>query len=444
MRSIHILVPIDRINFIDKVLTNLKISYTKLSDAKTTLFILTVPDEKVEEVIDAIKKVGVGSLYGSYQVYAPEFATVHEEKRVTLRGKRAAREEILSDIKELAELNRNYILYSIFASVIAALGLLTDNLVMIIASMIIAPYIGPILGTSLGIVLNRDDLRHNGVKSESVGILLAILTGFVFTMITPFSTPTGQIMIRANPTYYDVIFAIAAGLAVALSVVSVASMVLVGVAIAASLVPPATNIGIGLSFALKGVPEAYGIIVGSSLLLLINILAITTMCIVFFWFEGITPGESIRKQIIAKKVVRNRLIVVFIAFLVVSAPVIYATFRHYQQITTETKIKSSVVSFINSEYPSVEIIDVSVTYFVTMNLTKIHLSIGVENMTNEIYELPDRLAQNITSVFHVKTKVYITISLFSSGSFSWVQKDWDMLPTIYALPVPLLLQRNRP
>ena len=442
MRSIHILVPKDRINFIDKVLTNLKIPYTTLSDKKTSLFILTVPDEKVEEVIDAIKKVGVGSLYGSYQVYAPEFATIYEEEKVTLRGKRAAREEILSDIKELAELNRNYILYSVFASVIAALGLLTDNLVMIIASMIIAPYIGPILGTSLGIVLNRDDLRRNGVKSEVVGILLAILTGFVFTSITPFSTPTGQIMIRAYPTYYDVIFAIAAGLAVALSVVSVASMVLVGVAIAASLVPPATNIGIGLSFALKGVPGAYDIIIGSSLLLLINILAITTMCIIFFWFEGITPGESIRKRIIAKKVVRNRLIVVFISFLVVSAPVIYATFTHYQQVTTENNIKSSVISFINAEYPSVEIIDISVTYFITQNLTKIQLNIGVVNMTQEIYDLPNRLAQNITETYHITTKVYLSISLSSSDHPLGVKKEVGIMSFI-GCP-ELFFQRNWP
>ena len=206
-------------------------------------------------------------------------------------------------------------------------------------------------------------------------------------------------------------------------------MVLVGVAIAASLVPPATNIGIGISFAMKGVPGAYDIIIGSSLLLLINILAITTMCIIFFWFEGITPGESIRKQIIAKKVVRNRLIVVFLSFLVVSAPVVYATFTHYQQVTTENNIKTTVVTFINTEYPSVEIIDVSVTYFITQNLTKIQLSIGVTNMTQEIYELPNKLAQNITETYHVLAKVYLSINLSSNyHSFSQEkQEKFDMM-----------------
>ena len=423
MRIIHIVVPRERAEIMQTILNKLGVRFSVISDEKNSLFLVTERDENVEIVIDEIKKLGVGDLYGSFQVYAPEYASGEVEIKVKrIPSKRASREEILADVQELARLDRNYILYSILAAMLATLGLLTNNLVIIIASMIIAPFIGPILGTSLGIVLNIDQLRKESMLSEFIGIGLSILTGFLFSMIMPHTVPTTQIMLRAHPTYVDVLFAVVAGFAVAISVVSVTSMALVGVAIAASILPPAANIGIGLTFLIKGSPYAYDIIFGSTLLLVINILAITTMSIVFFWFEGLTPGESIRKKLIARKVVKRRLIAVTFALIVALVPIIHSAVIHYKEEEFESKVRSSVISYISDNYPDVEIINLEVSYIESKNVTYIYLTIGVNNVSQSLNNIASDIAEYIENEYHVKAKVYVSISLTNS-SFDIVNCD---------------------
>lgn len=417
MRIIHVIVPKDRAEIVQTILTKIGAKYSVISDENNTLFLITELDENVEALIGELKKLGVGSLYGGFQVYAPEYASGATEVRTKrIASKRASREEILADIRELARLDRNYILFSILAAMLATLGLLTDNLVIIIASMIIAPFIGPILGTSLGIVLNIDDLRRESTVSEGVGLGLSILTGFLFSLILPHTYPTTQIMLRAQPSYIDVLFAVVAGFAVAISVVSVTSMALVGVAIAASLVPPAVNIGIGVTFLIKGVPEGSQIIFGSTLLLVINVLAITSTSLLFFWFEGLTPGESIRKRLIAKKVVRNRLIVTFIALLIVLAPIILMSYQHYQQVQVESQIKSSVEDYLSKNYPNVDLVSLKVSYILTSRKAIIDMRLGVSNITSEILSIPGNVSSFVTSKFNISCTVYAEFVLKSTTS----------------------------
>lgn len=414
MRGIHIIIPAEKESIVTSVLKNLSVPFEKITSDGTVMLILTVADEHVETVIDSIRKVGVGTLYGTYQVYNIEFAARAAELPITLKTKRVSREEILSDIWSQAELNRNFVLASILASILATLGLLTDNIIITIASMIIAPYFGPILGTSLGIVLNIDELRQESLKSEFIGLGLSVLTGFGFAMVLPYTGPTHRILAISNPTYIDIIFAVVAGIAAAISVISVAPVALVGVAIAASIVPPAVNVGIGLSFALRGDPLAGSIIYGSALLLTINVLAINSMSIVFFWLVGIKPGESIRKELMAKKVAGQRLLAIVIAFLVVSAPITLATITHYQEKRIENEIKNSVTSYINTHYPGIEIIDITVIYVKTENMTYIYLTIGASKMDERIFNIASDIKLYITRTYHVQVKVYLTISITAS------------------------------
>jgi len=414
MRSIHVIIPAEKESIVTSVLENLNVPFEKIASDSTVMLILTVADEHVETVIDSIRKIGVGTLYGTYQVYNIEFAARAAELPITLKTKRVSREEILSDIWSQAELNRNFILASILASILATLGLLTDNIIITIASMIIAPYFGPILGTSLGIVLNIDELRRESLKSEFIGLGLSVLTGFGFAMVLPYTGPTHRILAISNPTYIDIIFAVVAGIAAAISVISVAPVALVGVAIAASIVPPAVNVGIGLSFALRGDPLAGSIIYGSALLLTINVLAINSMSIVFFWLVGIKPGESIRKELMAKKAARQKLLAIVIAFLVVSAPITFATITHYQEKRIENEIKNSVISYINTHYPGIEIIDITVIYVKTENMTYIYLTIGASKMDERTFNIASDIKSYITRTYHVQVKVYLTISITAS------------------------------
>jgi len=414
MRSIHIIIPADRAKIVASILDNLKIQYEKIEGKHNILYIISTTEEVVEVIIDAIRKIGVGTLFGNYQVYNLEIAPKPSEIPEKIKAKRISREEMLYDISQQAELNRNYVLSSILAAVLATLGLLTDNIIITIASMIIAPFFGPILGTSLGVVLNIEDLRKESLKSEFIGLTLSIMTGFAISLVLPYSTLTSQILYLTNPTYISIIFAIVAGIAAAISVISVASMALVGVAIAASIVPPAVNIGIGLSFLIKNVEPAYSIIFGSLLILIINVLAINTMSIVFFWLIGIKPGESIRKELLAKKTVKRRLIVLIFIFLVSILPIIYTTAIHYEEKRVESLIRKDVLDYMSENYPRIEIIDLDVTFVSSLNKSYIYLTIGFVEINNTVFEIASNIQKFISSKYHVVTKVYLTIYIVSS------------------------------
>ncbi|MCD6492069.1 MAG: TIGR00341 family protein [Candidatus Njordarchaeia archaeon] len=412
MRAIHIIIPKDKEKIVTTALGSLGIKHEKIEGSGNILLILTVAEEHVELVIDAIKKIGVGTIYGTYQIYNVESAP-KPAKLGFKATKRASREEILSDFQEKAELTGNYVLSGISASVLATLGLLTDNIIITIASMIIAPYFGPMIGTSLGIVLNIDELRRESLKSEIIGLGLSVLTGFIFSMILPYTIPTSRMLAISNPTYIDIIFAIMAGLAAAISVVNVEATALVGVAIAASIVPPASNIGIGFAFLLKGVPSAYTLMFGSTILLAINVLAITTTSILFFWLTGIKPGESIRKELIAKKIAKQRLLALLISFFIVSIPILLLTLDHFEEKQIEREISDTIESFLSSNYPDLEIIDLNVVYTKAENMTYIYLTIGAHEINASLSNLAESLRILISNTYHIKTRIYLSVYLIA-------------------------------
>ncbi len=413
MKSIHVIIPRDKERVVKTILDKLNFQYFLLNTQTHLLFIINVPDEKVENLIDNLRSVGVGQLYGTYIIYEVSYpfveeAEIIEAERVT---RRVSREEILSRIRDDAVLSRNYIIFTISAAIIATLGLLTDNVVMIVASMIIDPLMAPILGTSMGIVLNLEDLRKESLKSETFGLLLDILTGFIITLLLPYSTVTKEMILRAYPSVLDIIFALTAGIAAALSTVSAEVMTLVGVAIAASLLPPATNIGIGIAYLVKGVPTAKTLIIGSSALLAINILAITIASVTFFWFVGIRPGESIRKMMLAERRLKKRLILIIVAFLVISVPLIITSIQYYKSEKIELSVRKETLEFLNKYAPEADVISLDVKYLTDIDTVQIFLSIGVENVTEKILKLPEALAKHINEELNLKADVYMQIYL---------------------------------
>ncbi len=408
LKSVQIIVPKDKSKLVITVLNNLKLPYTKIDGEKEDVFILVLRDETVELLTQAVKKIGVGTVYGSIQLVPLEFAassTIPEEKA---RLPRASREEILADITGKAQLNASYMTYTVTSSIIAALGLLTNNIVMIIASMLIAPLIGPILGVSLGTTLGINDLQRESLKAETIGIILAIVIGVIVTAFTPYTTITEQIAIRAHPMYTDILFAMVAGLAAALSIASVETMSLIGVAIAASILPPAINVGIGLAFYIKGVPGSEVIVFGSLTLLTINILAINFMSLAFFWFTGITTTLSARKKFVTKKSLIKSSFLVLILLAIASYPIIISTNNHFIEVSVENKIRTAVLEYINSTIGNVSVKSIEVKYSLEENKADIYLEVIVNQQKVNVTELANNIAEFVESSFGYKAIVYIS------------------------------------
>ncbi len=167
----------------------------------------------------------------------------------------------------------------------ASAGLMLNNSAVVIASMIIAPFMTPILSFSVGILIPNKNLIKIGFINQILGFIISVVIGFLMGLLSEIfriaKEPSVQMLIRTFPNWLDVIVAVCAGIAIGFSTTSTLESSLVGIAIAASLMPPAANVGIACGFG------DYSLALGSFMLFLMNIVLINLAAIVIFRLKRI-------------------------------------------------------------------------------------------------------------------------------------------------------------
>lgn len=136
--------------------------------------------------------------------------------------------------------------------VIATAGLLANSIAVVIAAMLVAPLMMPILGVAAAIVMGwpRRQVQQVVLVVASVGVAIGL--GFLIPWL--FNVPRGltlpaEVLARSRPGLADLLVALSAGFAGAYILVRrEAISALPGVAIAVSLVPPLGACGILLYF----------------------------------------------------------------------------------------------------------------------------------------------------------------------------------------------------
>ncbi|XP_046849320.1 uncharacterized protein LOC124442861 isoform X2 [Xenia sp. Carnegie-2017] len=174
-------------------------------------------------------------------------------------------EQVVKGVTDHAMLTFDFVMFTILASFIAAVGLVEDNAVVLVASMLVSPLMGPILALTFGIVIKKDNLRNIGFKTEICGLAISVVVGLLFGFIAgTFGRsgaswdsvkgiwPTNEMSSRGmtRSLWIGVLIALPSGAGVALSVLGGNAGSLVGVAISASLLPPAVNSGMLWAYAI--------------------------------------------------------------------------------------------------------------------------------------------------------------------------------------------------
>ena len=162
-------------------------------------------------------------------------------------------DQVNARIREESRFTFDYLVLLLLAAAISFLALIENSSVILVASMLVSPMIGPILGGVFGTAIQDKSLRNYGIAIELLSILICILTGFMFGLICcPFvehfaltQLPTLEMVSRGRPRnlVIGIFIAIPSGAGIALSVLADNNASLVGVAISASLLPPAVNAG---------------------------------------------------------------------------------------------------------------------------------------------------------------------------------------------------------
>jgi uncharacterized hydrophobic protein (TIGR00271 family) len=155
-------------------------------------------------------------------------------------------EQVREQIVEQAAFSFDFIALVIIASILAGVGLATNNTVVIVASMLVSPIMGPVLGMTFGGRIRDWPLARSSFKVEIYALAICIFVGVSIALTAGFTDsaelwPTNEMQIRGDVEglYTGIAIAIPSGMGVSLSILGENTSSLVGVAISASLLPPA-------------------------------------------------------------------------------------------------------------------------------------------------------------------------------------------------------------
>ena len=174
-----------------------------------------------------------------------------------------------------AQLNESFIVLTVGASLIATLGLLSNNAAVVIGAMVVAPWILPLRVAVFALLSGSPRILFRSMATLATGAAITVLLSMG---IGWFARASGllivdalpdQVMARLEPTLLDLGIALAAGSIATYAKVNpgaVSSMA--GTAIAVALVPPVCVMG--LMLAVNDLADA----VGAGLLYTANLLGI--------------------------------------------------------------------------------------------------------------------------------------------------------------------------
>jgi uncharacterized hydrophobic protein (TIGR00271 family) len=188
-------------------------------------------------------------------------------------------EEVQARTSENVELSASFLAFMVLATLIAAVGILTDQVILIIGAMVVGPEFGPLAGLSVALVHKRPELARRSLAALAAGFPLGIGAALAMTSALDAASliPDGFSQeghpftsFIASPDEYTVIVALLAGTAGVLSLTSAKSGALIGVLISVTTIPAAANVGVAA--ALGDTAE----MVGAAEQLAINVTAIVS------------------------------------------------------------------------------------------------------------------------------------------------------------------------
>ena len=217
---------------------------------------------------------------------------------------RLSRHELYANLSDISKLSGIFILMVILSAIVSAIGVLNNNVAVIIGAMVIAPFLGPNMALSLATNLGDIDLAKDAIKSNYVGVLIAFTLSTFLGYIFIVDPTVPEIALRARTNLGSITLAFASGMAGALAFTVGFSTTLIGVMVAVALLPPLVTSGL-----LLGSGE-YTLAAGAFLLFFINLVCVNLAGVLTFKFQKIQPiyPEKIEN---AQKLMKLSLIIWF-------------------------------------------------------------------------------------------------------------------------------------
>jgi uncharacterized hydrophobic protein (TIGR00341 family) len=194
-----------------------------------------------------------------------------------------SREEVYARIADSAQLGQPYLMLVVLASIVAGIGLARDNTAAVIGAMVVAPLLGPNMALALGMVLGDTPLIRRSLTTNAVGLAVAFAAAGLLGLGLDADPATPELASRTRVAVWDLVLALAAGCAGALSYTTGVPTYLTGVMVAVALLPPAVA---------SGILAAEGRLEGALAALLLaagNVTALTLAAMLTFLWRGMRP-----------------------------------------------------------------------------------------------------------------------------------------------------------
>lgn len=208
----------------------------------------------------------------------------------------------------MSKLSKIYMVLVAASAFVASIGLLNDDVAVIIGAMIITPLIGPSIGLSLANVMGNKEFAYNAIKTNIVGIIIASIVSIIVGISFPVNPDNPSIVLRTDVARGSVYLALASGIAGSLAITGSLTSAFVGVMIAVALLPPIAAFGL-----LVGSGN-YILALGALLLFFVNFVCINLTATLSFIVQKIEPFEE---EATDARTMARRSLVIWILLLVI-------------------------------------------------------------------------------------------------------------------------------
>lgn len=293
LRLIEIVIPADRVGEIGRMVDEkflLDRWTTDLHDHHALVRVL-VDAQCTDALLDALEGRFAGVDHFRMMLFPVE-ATIprpqprDEKVEQNDRQKAAARigrEELYAEVANGSQFSLVFLASVVLSTVVAAVGLMRDDVAAIIGAMVIAPLLGPHIALSLATTLADRPLAAQAFKTAAAGVVLSLILAVLVGIIFPVDPEVPAVAARTNVGLTDVLLALAAGSAGALAISTSVPVALTGVMVAVALLPPI--VVFGLMLAAGRWDDAFG----AGLLLVTNLICVNLAGVVTFVLQGVRP-----------------------------------------------------------------------------------------------------------------------------------------------------------
>jgi uncharacterized hydrophobic protein (TIGR00341 family) len=265
-----------------------------LEDGRRVLRML-VDDASRQAVVDALQSQLGGSdtariIIMPVDAVLPRKEDAAEADKGRTPSGSQTREELYNGIERGARLDSTFLMLVFLSTIVASIGLIENNIAVIVGAMVIAPLLGPNIALAFSTSLGDRELMWQALKTNLAGLSLTLVMTIAIGMIWPTYLNSFEILVRTDVKPDGIVLALASGAAAVLSLATGLSSALVGVMVAVALLPPAATLGMMLG------SGQFNLALGAALLLAVNVVCINLAAKLMFLLKGVRPRTWLEKR----------------------------------------------------------------------------------------------------------------------------------------------------